>query len=83
MLESIFLDFLKDKFTLLILCLKSLLILCLDAEVIKRLLCTLNEPVALFKNCETANTSKNCLQLTSLIVPTILELEKIFVQTLS
>jgi len=50
MLESIFLDFWKDKFTVHILCFISLLILCLDVEVIKRLLWPPNEPAAPFKN---------------------------------
>jgi len=47
MLESIFLDFWKDEFTVHILC---LLILCLEVEVIKRLLWPLNEPEVPFKN---------------------------------
>jgi len=50
MLESIFLDFWKDKFTLDILCFLSLLILSLEVEVIKRLLWPLNKPEAPFKN---------------------------------
>jgi len=70
MLESIFLDFWKDKFIVHILCFISLLIICLGVEVIKRLLWPLKELVAPFKN------RKNGLQLTSLIAPTILKLEK-------
>jgi len=50
MLESIFLDFWKDKFTVHILCFISLLILRLEVEVIKRLLWPLNEPAAPFKS---------------------------------
>jgi len=50
MLESIFLDFWKDNFTVHILCFISLLILCLEFEVIKRLLWPLNEQAAPFKN---------------------------------
>jgi len=49
MLESIFLDFWKDILTMHILCFVSLLILCLEVEVIKRLLWPLNEPAAPFK----------------------------------
>jgi len=52
MLESIFLNFWKDKFTVHILCFISLLILNLEVEVIKRLLYCwpLNKPAAPFKN---------------------------------
>jgi len=53
---SIFLDFWKDKFTVHILCFMSLLILCLEVEVIKRLLWPLNESAAPFKN---GKNSKN------------------------
>jgi len=57
-----------------------LLILCLEVEVIKRLLWPLNEPAAPYKNSKknqkTAKMANNVLQLTSLIAPTILELEK-------
>jgi len=49
MLESIFLDFWKDKFNVRILCSISLLTLCLEVEVIKRLLWPLNEPAVPFK----------------------------------
>jgi len=63
MLESIFLDFSKDKFTVHFLCFISLLILCIEVEVIKRLLWPLNEPAAPFKNSKkmpkTAKTAKN------------------------
>jgi len=50
MLESTFLNFWKDKFTVHILCFISLLILHLEVEVIKRLLWPLNEAEAPFKN---------------------------------
>jgi len=50
MLGSIFLDFWKDKFPVYILCLISLLVLCLEVEIIKMLLWPLNEQAATFKN---------------------------------
>jgi len=50
MLESIFLDFGKDKFTVHILCFISLLIFCQEVEVIKWLLWRPNEQAVLFKN---------------------------------
>jgi len=46
--SSIILDFWKDNFIVNILCFISLLILCLEVEVIKRLLLPLNEPAASF-----------------------------------
>jgi len=61
MLESIFLDFWKDKFTVHILCFLSLLILCLEVEVIQRLLWHLNEPTVPFKNGnKNDENAKNC-----------------------
>jgi len=51
MVESIFLDFCKDKFTVHILC---FMILCLDVEVIKRLIWPLNVPAAPFENGKKA-----------------------------
>jgi len=49
MLESIFLDFWKDKFIVHTLCFISLFILCLKVEVIKWLLWLPNELAAPFK----------------------------------
>jgi len=61
-----------------ILCFINLLILCPEVEVIKRLLRPLKESAALFKiGLKPAKKlAKNSLYLTSLIAPTILELEK-------
>jgi len=63
-----------------ILCFISLLILCLEIEVIKSLLWPLNEPASPLKNGKNqqkmAETANNGLQLTSIIATTILELEK-------
>jgi len=55
--ENIFLDFRKDKFTVRILCFISLLILCLEVVLIKRLLWLLNELAAPFKKQQ--KNSKN------------------------
>jgi len=57
MLESIFLNFWKDKVIVHTLCFISLLILSLDVEVIKRLLWPLNKPAAPFKN---GKNNKKC-----------------------
>jgi len=43
-------DFYKENFIAQILCFISLLILCQEVDVIKRLLWPLNEPAAPFKN---------------------------------
>jgi len=54
------LDFWKENFIVHLLCFISLLIFCLEVEVIKRLPWPLNELAAPFKNRKNCKNGKKC-----------------------